>query len=80
MIFWMHIIQLWLTQIYELQAFEVSPTPQDYDLLNTFFAWATSDTIKRTLSVTTHYARQKSLITYGNTGNIVSQLVTLTMQ
>jgi hypothetical protein len=44
-------------QIYEVQALEASPTPQYYELLKPFFAWAPADTIKRSLSVTTQYAR-----------------------
>lgn len=43
--------------IYEIHAVEASPTLQDYELLKPFFAWAPADTIKRTLSVTTQYAR-----------------------
>jgi hypothetical protein len=45
--------------IYEVQVVKVSPTPKDYDLLKPFFAWAPADTIKRTLSVTTQYARAR---------------------
>ena len=43
--------------IYEIHAVEASPTLQDYELLKPFFAWAPAETIKRTLSVTTQYAR-----------------------
>jgi hypothetical protein len=43
--------------IYEVQALEAPPAPKDYDLLKPFFTWAPADTIKRTLSVTTQYAR-----------------------
>jgi hypothetical protein len=42
-----------VNQIYEVQALEASQTLQDYELLKTFFARATADTIKRTISVTT---------------------------
>jgi hypothetical protein len=46
-----------VNQIYEVPAFEASPTIQDYELLKPFFTWAPADAIKRTLSVTTQYAR-----------------------
>ena len=35
----------------------VRASPQDYNLLRPFFAWAPADTIQKTLAVTTQYAR-----------------------
>ena len=43
--------------IYQGHAVESSPSPRDYELLKPLFAWAPADTIKRTLTVTTQYAR-----------------------
>jgi hypothetical protein len=43
--------------VYKVNELKVSPSPLDYDLLRPFFAWSPADTIKRTLSATTQYAR-----------------------
>ena len=36
---------------------ESKPSKRDYELLRPFFAWAPADTIRRTIAVTTQYAR-----------------------
>jgi hypothetical protein len=46
-----------LANLYQVHAVESYPTPRDYELLEPLFAWAPADTIKRTLTVTTQYAR-----------------------
>jgi hypothetical protein len=43
--------------VYHVQASETKPRKRDYDLLRPFFAWESSDTIRRTIEVTTQYAR-----------------------
>jgi hypothetical protein len=43
--------------IYQVNNIDVRTSPQDYNLLRTFFAWAPADTIQKTLAVTTQYAR-----------------------
>jgi hypothetical protein len=62
------------SQIYEVIALEASPTPQEYELLDPFFEWASEDTIKNTLSQPS-MLEEESLITYGKAGNLVSRLV-----
>jgi hypothetical protein len=48
-----------VNQIYEVQALETSLTPQGCEHCSPVFAWASVDTIKHTLSVTTQYVRDK---------------------
>jgi hypothetical protein len=43
--------------IYLVNNLDVRKSPQDYNLLRPFFAWAPADTIQKTLGVTTQYAR-----------------------
>jgi hypothetical protein len=46
-----------LHSIYDVHKVESIPSKRDYELLRPFFAWAPSDTIRRTIEVTTQYAR-----------------------
>jgi hypothetical protein len=43
--------------IYQVNNLDIRASPKDYNLLRPFFAWAPADTIKKTLEVTTQYAR-----------------------
>jgi hypothetical protein len=43
--------------IYHVNILDVRNSPQDYNLLRPFFAWAPADTIQKTLGVTTQYAQ-----------------------
>ena len=45
--------------VYDAHVLESQPSKQDYDRLRPMFAWAPSDTIRRTISVTTQYARAR---------------------
>ena len=45
--------------VYDVHILESKPSKQDYELLRPFFAWAPADTIRRTISVTTQYARAR---------------------
>jgi Reverse transcriptase (RNA-dependent DNA polymerase) len=43
--------------VYDVNTVESKPSKRDYELLRPFFAWAPSETIRRTIGVTTQYAR-----------------------
>ena len=43
--------------VYDVNTVESKPSKRDYELLRPFFAWAPSETIRRTIAVTTQYAR-----------------------
>jgi hypothetical protein len=43
--------------IYEVHVMESNPSKRDYNLLRPFFAWAPAETIRKTIGVTTQYAR-----------------------
>ena len=43
--------------IYDIHAAETRPAERDYELLRPFFAWAPVETIKRTITATTQFAR-----------------------
>jgi hypothetical protein len=52
-----------VNNIYEVHAMESLPSKRDYNLLRPFFAWAPAETIRKTIGVTTQYARGRVLET-----------------
>jgi hypothetical protein len=46
-----------VNNIYEVYALESLPSKRDYNLLRPFFAWAPAETVRKTIGVTTQYAR-----------------------
>jgi hypothetical protein len=57
MILWKSLNPSLVEDIYLVNNFDVRSSPQDYNLLRPFFAWAPADTIQKTLGVSTQYTR-----------------------